>query len=300
MKHSGKADWWQLHISCTQANHDAVLDTWLQDLGASSITLSDAQDEPIYLCQPDEETLWHTIHITALLDTEPSAELTRQLNDFQSKKIITAWHTEALQDQDWQHNYRSHCRATKHGQRLWVYPQWDPPPADADGDAQVQIDPGLAFGSGTHPTTALCLTWLEQHITPQSIVVDYGCGSGILAIAAIKLGAEKVYAIDHDPQAMLSTEQNACQNNVSKPISIHHSDSPPPIEADIVIANILANPLIMLTETLAAHTKKGGVCVLSGILKHQINQLEPHYKQHFQALEITTQEDWACWSLRKI
>lgn len=298
MNSSGKADWWQLHIQCQQTNH-AVVDEWLDQLDASAITLSDAQDDPVYLTQPEQETWWPTLHITALLTTAPSVIHTQQLEAFKRKTIITAWHIEAISDQDWQSNCQTHHRATKHGQRLWIYPQWDPPPTDDHNAVHVHMDPGLAFGTGTHPSTALCLAWLDQHIEQQSVCMDYGCGSGILGIAAIKLGIDMVHAIDHDPQALLSTQQNAANNHVKEQLKVYDTTPPPHIKADIVVANLLANPLIALAHTLATHTKSGGRCVLSGILTSQIKLLEPYYEEYFTPMEVTVKDGWACWVLAK-
>lgn len=298
MKSSGKADWWQLHIACHQTHH-ATVDEWLAQLDAAAITLLDGKNEPIYLTEPDSETLWQTLHIRALLSAPLLAKHTEQLQKHQQQQLIVSWHLEPLPEQDWQQQCQAQHHAIKHGARLWTYPHWDPPPGGDNNAIHVHIDPGLAFGTGSHPTTALCLAWLDQHIHQQQTMIDYGCGSGILGIAAVRLGVGMVHAIDHDPQALSATQQNANNNQVSDRLQTHHCTPTPHIEADIVMANILANPLIELTHTLASHTKSGGVCVISGILKDQINSLEHHYKQYFEPREVYTQDDWACLVLHK-
>ena len=179
------------------------------------------------------------------------------------------------------------------GQRLWICPSWkEPPQADA---VNLLLDPGLAFGTGTHPTTALCLRWLDGHNVSGKTVIDYGCGSGILAIAALLLGAKSVIAVDNDPQALIATEENARRNGIpaNKISTFLPEQVPKDSAAELMLANILAGPLAELAPTLSKMTLTGGNIVLSGILSNQAQQLSSYYQPHFAMQAADIEQDWA-------
>ena len=183
---------------------------------------------------------------------------------------------EPLQDQDWERAWLEHFRPMRFGRRLWVLPGGQTAEL-ADGDVAVELDPGLAFGTGTHATTALCLDWLGSLDLAGRRVIDVGCGSGILAIAALKLGAAGAVAIDHDPQALLATRENAARNGVADRLTVLGADAPPPEPADVVVANILAGTLIELAPQVEAMVRPGGLLALSGILAEQIDDVAAAY-----------------------
>ena len=177
------------------------------------------------------------------------------------------------------------------GERVWICPSWETPPVP---DAiNILLDPGLAFGTGTHPTTALCLEWLDAHPIKDRIVIDYGCGSGILAIAAALLGARQVIAIDNDPQAIIASESNRELNQISPAqMSVHLPGAPDHPKADVMVANILSGPLEELTPVLAALVKPGGRIILSGVLSLQTQSLMDSYQDFFTMLVPVTREEW--------
>ena len=176
------------------------------------------------------------------------------------------------------------------GRRLWVCPRWQTPPQP--DDVTVMMDPGLAFGTGTHPTTALCLEWLDEHDIRDRTVIDYGCGSGILAIAAAKLGARQVWAVDYDPQALTATADNAAENGVGRRLSVHQPDELEELNCDILLANILAAPLLELAPRFAHLVRPNGQIVLSGILDEQADAVMAKYRAWFNMEPAATREEW--------
>ena len=186
----------------------------------------------------------------------------------------------------------------KFGNRLWICPSWrDIPDPNA---VNILLDPGLAFGTGTHPTTALCLTWLDGLDLTDKTVVDFGCGSGILAIAALKLGAKRVIGIDIDPQAIQASQANAERNQVAEQLELYLPKDQPTLQADVVVANILAGPLAELSEVIVGYAKAGADIALSGILEHQALALSEHYQTYCQLNPITIQDEWVRIDGRKI
>ena len=177
------------------------------------------------------------------------------------------------------------------GKRLWICPSWRDVPDP--GAVNVMLDPGLAFGTGTHPTTALCLRWLDALDLEGKTVVDFGCGSGILALAALKLGAKEVIGIDIDPQALQASMENARRNGVEDRLSVYLPEDQPNLEADVVVANILCGPLIELQSVITGYCKNGGKLVLSGILEEQIEKIEAAYQSHFTLEQSAVEGDWA-------
>ena len=290
--------WQQLHVvipSDTVEHFEEELET----LGALSITLADAKDEPIFEPDINQTPLWSLTKLTALFEEDIDArKIAAQLAAAHPKLSLNC-KTEILADQDWERNWLKYFKPMQFGKRLWIIPSgYEIPEPTA---TNIFLDPGLAFGTGTHATTALCLTWLAENDIQGKCVIDYGCGSGILAIAALKLGAKEVWAIDYDPQALIATKENAKRNNIDSKI-LHcgeNADLPPEYQADLLIANILAKPLITLTETLNQHLLPSGHLVLSGILAEQADDVKSAYKNHFDTLTVTQKDDWVSISGQK-
>ncbi len=255
-----------------------------------SVTLEDNADQPILEPALNETPLWDETRITGLFQAdsntlEIAARISQQLGGQSSLK----W--EQLEDRDWEREWINRYQPIRCGERLWICPSWREPP---DPNAvNLSLDPGLAFGTGTHPTTFLCLQWLDKCKLEGKDVIDYGCGSGILAIAALLLGANSSVCIDIDPQALLATADNGKRNHIaSNRISTHLPDQAPSEPADVVIANILAGPLTELAPRLAALTKPGGQICLSGIVASQAESVMRTYNQWFDFEPVASKEDW--------
>ena len=262
--------WLQISINTTK-NHAEVAEDCLFSAGAQTVTLTDAADQPILEPGPDETPVWTNVIITGLVALEENQQALLDLIEQCLTGVDFTCDTQILEDQNWTRAWMEHFHAMQFGQRLWVCPlHMEPPEPDA---INLRLDPGLAFGTGTHPTTSLCLRWLDQNIVDshneQDTLLDYGCGSGILAIAACMLGIDHADGVDIDPQALTATHDNAETNQVRDKIETflpddyqkQHADT----QYDIVVANILSGPLAELASMLAGHTKAGGDIVLSGI-----------------------------------
>ena len=282
--------WQQITFRITR---DQVTNTEdaLLELGALCVTLRDAEDNPILEPLPGETPLWEHCLLTALFNqgTDTKAiihSLERQLN----QSLESCAQTEALEDQDWERTCMQDFHPQKFGQRLWIVPSWSEAPEP--NAVNVKLDPGLAFGTGTHPTTHLCLEWLDQNPPTHKTVIDYGCGSGILAIAALKLGAISCLATDIDPQAITATSTNAAENNVSDTLVCGAPEQLTIKPADVLLANILSGPLVELSDTLSALIKTGGQLVLSGILKAQSAAVMEAYAQTFDLDDPVFMDDW--------
>lgn len=266
-------------------------------IGALSVTLEDAADDPILEPAPGALPLWPTINIKALFsDSTDQHEVIDALQQHLSTSL-PEYHFELLADRPWEREWLKDFHAMQFGKRLWICPNGQRP---QDPHAIiVDLDPGLAFGTGTHPTTAMCLEWLDEHPVTGKSIIDYGCGSGILAIAALKLGAHHIHGVDIDPQALIASRDNATRNNVSDMLSLSLSDES--LEpADVVMANILAGPLEALAPRLAQLTKPQGHIVLSGILTEQAALVHNRYATWFDMQPIATQGDWARLSGKRI
>lgn len=294
--------WQNLHLDLTQKQADAV-EEFLNDQGALAVSMTDAADEPLFEPPPGETPLWQSIHLTALFDRDfDLKKVLAQLAEEFSADILKTIRIETLEDEDWQRRCLDQFKPRCFGEKLWVVPSWHEVPAEAQ--AFLYLDPGLAFGTGSHPTTALCLEWLAQHIQPGQFVIDYGTGSGILAIAAIKLGAKHVIAIDNDPQALEASRDNAARNSIEEnkitflfPEQFtHFIDSP----SDVLVANILANPLIELAPKLSAMIKPQGSLVLSGILENQAENVLHAYQPWIAFDPVSTSEGWVRLNGKKL
>ena len=269
----------------------------LDDLGALSVTLRDADAET-----PDEQAifepgvgelpLWPTITLSALFaaDTDRrglAAALAELLPWLEPGQIAFA----DVPDQDWERAWMDQYHPMQFGQRLWIYPWNIEPPAD-DAAVVVRLDPGLAFGSGTHPTTALCLAWLDGLDLAGKTVMDYGCGSGILAIAALKLGAARATGVDNDPQALAATRDNARRNGVDGRLDVYLPEDNHAPPADVFVANILAGPLGELAPMFARAAKPGAPFAISGILDGQQDELLARYAEWFDDLRVDLDDGW--------
>ncbi len=261
-----------LHLSREQVE---AVEQQLIAAGAMSVSLSDAGDVPVLEPAPGETPLWPENTLTALFDS--SCELHMLASRLEKDhSLTTPPRIETLRDQDWTRVWMDDFHPLRCGNRLWICPSWETP---LEPDAvNLILDPGLAFGTGTHPTTALCLEWLDASPPTDKLVLDYGCGSGILGLAALKLGARHVWAVDIDPQALSATEDNAARNQISQEsLDVAKPDELPALSFDLIIANILAAPLAVLAPTLCRLLKPGGRLVLSGILEEQADALYEAY-----------------------
>lgn len=286
--------WIQLKIAADPDSAEQLEDV-LMELGADAVSMEDAADQPLY--EPDHGTtpLWHQTTVTGLFPS--GCDITELCSN-----IRDAWHQQTQQnladidvtlveDKDWARAWMDDFQPLCFGERLWIVPSWhDAPNPDA---ANLLLDPGLAFGTGTHATTALCLQWLDGADLQDKQVIDYGCGSGILGLAALLLGAKYVMGVDTDAQALEASRENARRNNVDESrLSLYLPKDEPETMADITLANILAQPLIGLAPHLAGKTRAGGDIVLSGILSHQARDVMAAYEPWFIMDEPQQQDEW--------
>ncbi|WP_323886450.1 50S ribosomal protein L11 methyltransferase [Aeromonas veronii] len=288
--------WIQIRINATAKTADKV-SNMLLGRGAQAVTFMDAKDVPVYEPMPGETPLWGETEVMGLFDaeTDPAPTIAFFQQIFGEN---VGYKVEQLEDKDWVREWMDHFHPMQFGERLWICPSWhDVPNPDA---VNVMLDPGLAFGTGTHPTTALCLQWLDGLDLTGKTVVDFGCGSGILGIAALKLGAARVIGIDIDPQAIQASRDNAARNGVADQIELYlPADQPQDVEADVVVANILAGPLRELAPLIAGHGKPGSLMALSGVLESQAPELETIYGQWFEMDPTAVKEEWCRLSGRK-
>jgi ribosomal protein L11 methyltransferase len=290
--------WIQLRVTTTEEKAEQVSDM-LMGWGAQAVSFLDAHDTPIYEPMPGEVIYWTNTVVVGLFDAEhPMDKVVKQLQQVSFFKDGVDYKLEQLEDKDWEREWMDNFHPIKFGNRLWVCPSWrDIPDPTA---VNVMLDPGLAFGTGTHPTTALCMQWLDATIEPEQTVVDFGCGSGILGIAALKLGAKRVVGVDIDPQAIEASHANAKRNNVEGKIELYlPKDQPGNFQADVVVANILAGPLAELKAIISAYVKPGGQLALSGILQSQAQSVIAAYSDEFSFDPIAVQDEWVRLSARK-
>ena len=287
-----------LQLQIEHCDRDAIdaLHLALDETNALSVTLTDKHDDPILEPELGTTPLWPNIVVEALYAETEDAKMALQYLTTQFPELTCR--LQELPDQDWERVCMADFKPQQFGERLWICPSWlTPPVADA---VTLILDPGLAFGTGTHPTTALCLTWLEQASLDRKTVIDYGCGSGILALAALKLGAFHVHAVDIDEQALLATQNNAETNLLSSTqLTISFPDQ---LDApvDLLIANILLTPLLALKPRFRSLLKQGGTLVVSGLLKEQVPELISTYQDLFTHQHTLIQGDWALVSFTGI
>lgn len=291
----------QLTLPCTEALQPRV-ERVLEEAGALAVTLQDAHldaadEQAIFEPGVGEIPLWDRMTLTALFDGDTDA--LALLAALESADPALDWagaRIEVVADQDWERAWLDQFQPMRFGARTWIVP-WNhelPEQAQAADAAIVRLDPGLAFGSGTHPTTALCLQWLDGLAARGELqgrgVLDFGCGSGILALAALKLGAASAVGVDNDPQALIATADNAQRNGLAIATCMPQDESP--ARYPVVVANILASALDALAPTLAARTAAGGRIAMSGILAGQEDELLARYATWFDALQVARQDDW--------
>jgi len=293
------SQWIQLNIEVIP-KHSELVESAVLNAGAVSVTLQDGADQPILEPGVGETPLWDQCLLTALFSASIDTASTEQaITQYLPFSIHSSW--ELVEDKDWSQEWKKHFKPIScNGGRLWICPSWvDAPRPDA---VNLRLDPGLAFGTGSHPTTMLCLNWLEKQSLAGKTMIDYGCGSGILSIAALLLGAEKVWAVDNDPQALLASRDNAERNGIDeeKLITLLPNQIPQQAKADVVVANILAKPLIELAQHISALTLPVGQLCLSGILSHQIDQVTAHYCKYFDFEPATIEDDWVQLAASKV
>jgi len=291
---------YEIEFPLTGLNLDAV-EAALSECGAISVTYLDRADEPVLEPLPGEMRLWSDTLVRALFDGDPDAPAgsgadaaakLRSLASNLSPGVAAAARVRGIADQAWERAWLVDWKPMQFGRRLWVCPSTADRPSDPEA-VVLWLDPGLAFGTGTHPTTALCLEVIDGLHLREKSVIDYGCGSGILAIAALKLGASRALGIDLDPQALLASRDNAARNGVSGRLATQ-DPSAPAAPADFVFANILAGTLIDLQPALAALINPGGELLLSGILLTQASAVVAAYGPQFDIVACTQREDWCC------
>lgn len=288
---------WQSVSFLTDVSHAEPLCDALLEAGALSTSIEDADagtpDEQPQFGEPGSVSSpgWIRSRIVALLETDADVRaLLGNACALAGLPEIPAFSVETVEEQNWVQLTQSQFDPIRVSERLWIVPSWHQSP---DPDAiNLILDPGMAFGTGSHPTTRLCLEWLERNVTAHCSVLDYGCGSGILAIAAARLGAERVAGVDIDPQAVEAARANAERNAVVATFA----DSAQPVagEYDVVVANILSNPLRVLAPAICAHVRSGGCLALSGILREQAGEIIDIYAQWLPLQVADVREDWVC------
>lgn len=283
--------WVQLRLNANEETAEKYSD-WLSACGAQAVTFIDEKDTPIYEPLPGDEVIyWNQTVVMGLFEANHDMDkVVSYLKSIHPDKSDMKYKLEQLEDKDWEREWMDNFHPMKFGERLWICPSWiEVPEPDA---VNVMLDPGLAFGTGTHPTTALCLTWLDGLDLVGKTVVDFGCGSGILSLAALKLGASKVIGIDIDPQALQASLANAKRNNVEDRLELYLPADQPTFKADVVVANILAGPLRELAPTIIEFVADQGVLALSGVLEDQAQTLQDIYGQWCKMDPVKVKEEW--------
>lgn len=293
----------ELSLPCTEVQQPRY-ERALESVGALAVTLADAHadapdEEAIFEPGVGETPLWHELVLTALFEAgTPQDLLLYALSATDEGLDWSRVSFRDVADQDWERAWMDQYEPLRFGRRTWIVP-WNhdlPEGADTPDAAVVRLDPGLAFGSGTHPTTALCLQWLDTLADEGALrdarVLDFGCGSGILALAALKLGAAQAIGVDNDPQALTATADNAERNGVADRLQVHAPEDEPAATYPVVVANILASALVALADTLTARVAPGGRLAMSGILAGQEDEVIARYRADFDQLRADREEDW--------
>jgi ribosomal protein L11 methyltransferase len=286
--------WYKVELAGTRANASTIEEI-LVAIGAISISMTNKSKKDIYEPGVGETPLWELINISALFEQKIlEKDIASALNLIEYSNLSIS----ELEETNWIESYQKNFQPIKFGKNLYVIPSWEES-NKFDDKTIIRMDPGLAFGSGSHETTHLCLEYLDSSNLKELTVIDYGCGSGILGIATLLLGAKNVIAVDIDPQAIIATKENAKINNVDKKISIVSSDSLADIEADILIANILSNPLMTLRDKFIELIKSNGRIVISGIMKKQLQEVSKHYEEFCNIVDIKERNKWCLIELLK-
>ena len=280
----------QLTLKTNKENADFVSEV-LMGLECVSVTFSDTFDDEIFEPPVGETPLWQHVTVTALFaigaDESAIKESLQQICNIDKVTFVL------LKDRVWEDECKKDFHAMQFGKRVWICPSWEDSAQLPDDAVVINMDPGLAFGTGTHQTTDLCLQYLDENPPIRQSVIDYGSGTGILAIAAVKLGANQALCVDNDPQAVLATRSNIENNQeVTKIIALHTDDEGQLEKVDLLMANILAKPLVGLCEHFSKLVKLGGQLVLSGILHEQLEIILDAYGEYFSELKVVQKEDW--------
>ncbi len=282
--------WKQISFEVKKSEIDLISEV-LMGLGSLSITYSDALDDAIYEPPVGQTPLWDSVKVNALFSSEVNQK-SIEASILEICNIVVIGTLE-LKDTVWEDECKKDFPSMRFGKKLWVCPSWDTETKLSNDSLIINMDPGLAFGTGTHQTTRLCLEYLDSNPPKNLHVIDFGCGTGILAIAAAKLGAESVIAIDNDPQAVLSSKENVAKNNCKNIIStIHSIDREDSNQCDLLIANILANPLVELEPLFSDLVYSNGLLLLSGILKEQVDRVVNCYSVNFSNIEVVNKDEW--------
>jgi len=281
--------WVQLELETNQA-YTEELSVLLEEFGAISISLTASSDEPIFDEGVEDNALWHKTKLTALLNPKCNIDsLLLQLNQCLGSDAVQK--IKFLKDKDWIHEFKSKYQPIFFLNKICISPSWHK--LSENKIPTIILDPGLAFGTGMHPTTSLCIEWFCQNNIKNKIVIDYGCGSGILAMVAAKFGAKKVFAIDIDEQAIQTARENITKNKLDEKILVDNPKNVIIPKADILVANILQNPLKKLLKEFSSLTKSGGHIILSGLLAEQAEQCSITYEAHFNMDKPVLRENWA-------
>ncbi len=282
--------WLQISFEVSPDSASGVSDL-LTEAGALAVTLQDAGDEPVLEPAPGATPLWPTTRVVGLFAGDVNAEsVLDRLRGMGVDHALPPHRVEHLEDQPWQRLCMDEFRPMRFGERLWVCPSWTVPPQPEA--VSVRLDPGLAFGTGTHPTTALCLEWLAELPLGGLQLLDYGCGSGILAIAGLKLGACRAWAVDTDPQALEATRRNAVENGVHEQLITVPPRKLEAVTTEVLVANILAGPIVDLAPMFATHVSRGGRIGLSGVLGDQAAPVRDCYQRWFEMNPTVYRDDW--------
>lgn len=289
--------WLQIHITVDQAQVEFT-ETLLGSLGAVSVTLDDAENQDLLEPLPGETPLWNKVIVTGIYAQEDDEQIdVAALETFIRTQMPDAdMRSEFLEDQVWERSWMDYYEPIQISEKYWIVPEWlEPPEADA---VNIKLDPGLAFGTGNHASTFLCLQWLGTVDLKDKVVIDYGCGSGILGVAALLLGAKKVYATDIDPQAVLATKQNAELNGVLDNLYValpeEFNETFKDQKADVLVANILAGPLMSLASEFANLVLPEADFALAGVIEEQVNDVSEVYSEFFDVLHVEKREENWC------
>ena len=289
--------WLQVRLAISPEQAETYEDALLE-VGAVSVTFMDAEDQPIF--EPDLNTtpLWSHTHLLALFEADAEPEQVFAHLRLLTNAELPEHHAEVIEDQDWERSWMDNFQPMRFGRRLWIVPSWhEAPEKDA---VNLLLDPGLAFGTGTHPTTALCLEWLDGQQLQDCQVLDFGCGSGILAIAALLLGAREAVGTDIDVQALEASRDNAGRNGIAaERFPLYLPEHMPAMQADVLVANILAGPLVSLAPQLSGLVRPGGLLALSGILAEQGEEVAAAYTKDFDLDPIAERDGWVRISGRR-
>lgn len=294
--------WIQINVIVTEALAEPLSDAFM-DANAASVTFSDALDQPIYEPKIGKTEIWHNTKVTALYDAEVNTlPIIEHITSLVPELNSTQFKTEQLEDKDWVREWMIQFQPMLFGKNLWIIPSWieekDLPNKANSNAVNLMLDPGMAFGTGTHPTTSLCLTWLDQNPPTNKTVIDYGCGSGVLALAAHKLGAKQVSGTDIDPQAITASLENSRRNNTNIEFKLVEDFNPSnPVE--LLIANILSGPLKELAPEFKKLLQEEATLILSGLLISQAKDLIKFYqKQGFKFIQQSNLDDWSQLSFK--